>query len=60
MAVSKNKTLKQLKEVMLPILGLEHVDDFRLKRNMNAEQFKVEFSRLRNLVLIGPTIEQYS
>jgi len=47
--VSKNKTLKQLKQAMLPILGLEHVDDFRLKRNAKAEQFKDEDQTLEDL-----------
>jgi len=47
--VSKNKTIKQLKEKMLPILGLEHIDEFRLKRSAKAAQFKDEDATLEKL-----------
>ncbi len=47
--VSKNKTLKQLKAKMLPLLGLEDVEDFRLKRSATAEQWKDEDQTLDEL-----------
>jgi len=47
--VSKNKTLRKLKSCMLDVLGLEHVDEFRVKRNQKAEQFKDEQKTLDQL-----------